>query len=84
MANAHPCSGSVRHCDRTVQTQTASRHVAATSRDSRKVVAAVESGSQVLVGVVLALAVGRRVQEGQLLVAALQLHDPAAQVQAAL
>lgn len=46
--------------------------------------AAVELGSQVLVGVVLALAVGRRVQEGQLVVAALQLQDPTAQIQAAL
>lgn len=42
------------------------------------------SGSQVLVGVVLALAVGGRVQEGQLVAAALQLQDLAAQVQAAL
>lgn len=41
-------------------------------------------GSQVLVGVVLALAVGRRVQEGQLLATSLKLQDPAAQVQAAL
>lgn len=41
-------------------------------------------GSQVLVGVVLALAVGREAQEGQLLVAALQLQDFVAQVQAAL
>lgn len=40
-----------------------------------------ESGSQVLVGVVLAQAVGRRVQKGKLL--SLQLQDPAAQVQAA-
>lgn len=42
------------------------------------------AGSQVLVGVVLALAVGREAQEGQLLVAALQLQDFVAQVQAAL
>lgn len=47
-------------------------------------VAAVVSGSQVLVGVVLALAVGGRVQEGQLVAAALQLQDLTAQVQAAL
>lgn len=46
---------------------------------------AVESGSQVLVGVVVALAVGGRVQEGQLVAgAALQLQDTTAQVQAAL
>lgn len=47
-----------------------------------EVVAAVESGSQVLVGVVLAP--GRRVHKGQLLVTVLQLQDPAAQIQAAL
>lgn len=40
--------------------------------------------SQVLVGVVLALAVRREAQERQLLVAALQLQDFVAQVQAAL
>lgn len=40
--------------------------------------------SQVLVGVVLALAVRREAQERQLLVAALQLQGFAAQVQAAL
>lgn len=44
----------------------------------------VVGGSQVLVGVVLALAVGRRFQEGQLLAAARQLQDLLAQVQAAL
>ena len=42
------------------------------------------SDSQVLVGVVLALAVAGWVQEGQLLPTALQLHHLAAQVQAAL
>ena len=48
-------------------------------------IAAVGSHSQVLVGVVLAPAVGRRIQEGKLLATvALQLKDPAAQVQAAL
>ncbi len=36
VANAHPCSGSVRHCDWTVQTQAASRHAAATGRNSEK------------------------------------------------
>lgn len=40
--------------------------------------------SQVLVGVVLALAVRREAEERQLLVAALQLQDFVAQVQAAL
>lgn len=49
-----------------------------------EVVTAVESVSQVLVGVVLALAVGCRVQEGQLLATGLQLQDLTAQVQAAL
>lgn len=49
-----------------------------------EVVAAAESGSQVLVGVVLALTVVRGVQEGQLLAGVLQPQYPTAQVQAAL
>lgn len=60
-----------------VQTRTAS------FEDLRKRSPPSSSGSQVLVGVALALAVGGRVQEGQLLAAALQLQDPTAQVQAA-
>lgn len=72
-----------RHRYRSVQTQTAPRLVAATSGVLRELVAAVVAGSQVLVSVVLALAVGRRVEEGQLLPAALQLKDPTVQVQAA-
>lgn len=55
------------------------------SRSGGGVVASVGGrGSQVLVGVVLALAVAPSVQEGQLLVAALKFHHPTAQIQAAL
>lgn len=85
MANARPCSGSVRRRD---QTSPDKRHGASlqqlvTVRGGRSPPAVV-SGSQVLVGVVLALAVGGGVQEGQLVAAALQLQDLTAQVQAAL
>ena len=84
-----PCSGGVRHCHQMVQTKRkwnmASCHVAATGRDSRRRPPPLESDSQVLIGVVLAPAVGGGAEEGQLLATgSLQLQDPAAQVQAAL
>lgn len=62
------------------------RLAAATGPDLEEAVARrrVVGGSQVLVGVVLALAVGRSFQEGQLVAAARQLQDLLAQVQAAL
>lgn len=72
-ADASQCSGSKRHCDWTVQTQTASFQPAATSG----------RGSQVFVAVVLAPAGRYSVQEGQVL-AAMKLQDPAVQIQAAL
>lgn len=73
-ADAHPCWGSVAHCDWT-------------SPGTNDLVAAERlrsEESQVLVGVVLVLAVRRKVEERQLLVTALKLEDFAAQVQTAL
>lgn len=74
----------MRHCDQTSPDTNGIAPRCSNPSRFEEAVAAVSLGSQVLVSVVLALAVGRRVQEGQLLAAALQLQDLTAQVQAAL
>lgn len=80
------CSSVFWQCETLWSTapDTASRLLRHNQSRSEEAAAAVVSDSQVLVGVVLALAVAGWVQEGQLLPTALQLHHLAAQVQAAL
>lgn len=67
-----------------VQTQKGIASRCSNQPQFEETVASVMLDSQVLVGVMLALAVGRGVQEGQLLTGALQLQNLTAQVQAAL